>query len=255
VRPLTRTWRLLAVTAGLVTIASGCSLPSFGAPDSAAEEGDSILSLWQGFFLTALGVAGLVWGLLIYVLLRFRKSVNPAGGGDSDVDELPSQRAYNIPVEVIYTSVPIFVVAVLFGFSVATEDEVVTLSDEPAVEVDVIGFQWSWQFHYPAQDVTVTPIPGADPPELVLPVDQPSHLNLITTDIGHSFWVPDFLTKRDLIPGIDNTIEVTPTRLGTFIGRCAEFCGLDHWRMYFTVRVVSADDFDAWIAEQRDATA
>jgi cytochrome c oxidase subunit II len=255
VRPLTRTWRLLAVTVGLVTVASGCSLPTFGAPDSAAEEGDSILSLWQGFFLTALGVAGLVWGLLIYVLLRFRKSANPAGGGDSDVDELPSQRAYNIPVEVIYTSVPILVVAALFGFSVATEDEVVSLTDDPAVEVDVIGFQWSWQFHYLDEDVTVTPVPGADPPELVLPVDQPAHLNLITTDIAHSFWVPDFLAKRDLIPGIDNTIEITPTRPGTYVGRCAEFCGLDHWRMYFTVRVVSEDDFAAWIAEHRDTDA
>lgn len=232
-------------------MASGCGLPSFGAPDPATEQGESVVSLWQGFFLTALAVAGLVWGLLIYVLIRFRRRRQPR----DDEEDLPSQVAYNVPIEVIYTSVPVLVVAALFGFSVATETEVTALSDEPAVEVDVIGFQWSWQFRYLDEDVTVTPTPGAEPPELVLPIGQPTQLNLISTDIAHSFWVPDFLSKRDLIPGIDNTIEITPTRLGSYAGRCAEFCGLDHWRMHFSVRVVSEDDFQAWLDEQRVVAA
>ena len=67
------------------------------------------------------------------------------------------------------------------------------------------------------------------------------------------FWVPDFLSKRDLIPGVDNVIELTPTRTGSFVGRCAEFCGLDHWRMGFSVRVVPPAEYRQWVVEQQAA--
>jgi len=250
VRPLPRTWRFLAagvvLTAGLL---AGCDLPGFGAPDPASKEGESIWSLWQGFFIAALGVGALVWGLLIFVLVRYRRRN----------DDIPSQSAYNIPLEVIYTVLPVIAVAVLFGFSVATEREVTGLDDEAAVTVDVIGFQWSWEFRYldpdggDDADVVVSVIGSPeDPPELVLPVDQAIHLRLISNDVAHSFWVPDFLSKRDLIPGIHNEIQVTPTEVGTYDGRCAEYCGLDHWRMSYSVRVVSQADYDDWLADAID---
>ena len=70
---------------------------------------------------------------------------------------------------------------------------------------------------------------------MVIPVGQPVELRLVSADVNHSFWVPDFLSKRDLIPGVDNEISVTPTEIGSYVGRCAEFCGLDHWRMNYTV--------------------
>ena len=249
-RPLPRTWRFLAagvvLTAGLL---AGCDLPGFGAPDPASKEGESIWSLWQGFFIAALGVGALVWGLLIFVLVRYRRRN----------DDIPSQSAYNIPLEVIYTVLPVIAVAVLFGFSVATEREVTGLDDEAAVTVDVIGFQWSWEFRYldpdggDDADVVVSVIGSPeDPPELVLPVDQAIHLRLISNDVAHSFWVPDFLSKRDLIPGIRNEIQVTPTEVGTYDGRCAEYCGLDHWRMSYSVRVVSQADYDDWLADAID---
>ena len=249
-RPLPRTWRFLAagvvLTAGLL---AGCDLPGFGAPDPASKEGESIWSLWQGFFIAALGVGALVWGLLIFVLVRYRRRN----------DDIPSQSAYNIPLEVIYTVLPVIAVAVLFGFSVATEREVTGLDDEAAVTVDVIGFQWSWEFRYldpdggDDADVVVSVIGSPeDPPELVLPVDQAIHLRLISNDVAHSFWVPDFLSKRDLIPGIHNEIQVTPTEVGTYDGRCAEYCGLDHWRMSYSVRVVSQADYDDWLADAID---
>ena len=249
-RPLPRTWRFLAagvvLTAGLL---AGCDLPGFGAPDPASKEGESIWSLWQGFFIAALGVGALVWGLLIFVLVRYRRRN----------DDIPSQSAYNVPLEVIYTVLPVIAVAVLFGFSVATEREVTGLDDEAAVTVDVIGFQWSWEFRYldpdggDDADVVVSVIGSPeDPPELVLPVDQAIHLRLISNDVAHSFWVPDFLSKRDLIPGIHNEIQVTPTEVGTYDGRCAEYCGLDHWRMSYSVRVVSQADYDDWLADAID---
>jgi cytochrome c oxidase subunit 2 len=240
--PALRLWRRLAIAVPLAL--SGCDLPDFGAPDAASEEGRSILSLWQGFFLAGLAVATLVWGLLIYVLLRYRRRRS------DDDDGVPSQKPYNIPMEVFYTATPVAVVALLFGFSVATEQDVTGLRNDPAVVVDVVGFQWSWQFVYPDEDVTVDGEPG-QPPEMVLPVGRTSRLRLATSDVNHAFWVPDFLSKRDLIPGVDNEIDVTPTRTGSFVGRCAEYCGLDHWQMYFSVRVVSQADYEAWLEEQQ----
>jgi cytochrome c oxidase subunit 2 len=240
--PRTRCCASGVVALGFGWILAGCELPSFGAPDSASDEGDRILSLWQGMFVAALAVGALVWGLLIFVLLRYRRSKRHTE------DELPSQNAYNIPLEAVYTTIPILIVAVLFGFSVFTENKVNAVDhDSDAVKVDVIGFQWSWEFRYPDEHITIIGEPGK-PPELVLPVDRPAHLQLISNDVNHSFWVPDFLSKRDLIPGVDNEIQITPTKTGSYIGRCAEFCGLDHWRMNYTVRVVSAADYDAWLA-------
>jgi cytochrome c oxidase subunit II len=239
VRRLAGRWRVIA-TAALVSGAAGCSLPSFGAPDPKSEQGDSIFSLWQGFFIAALAVAALVWGLLIFVIVRYRRRN----------DEIPDQTGYHIPLEIFYTAAPVVVVAVLFGVSVATERNVNELDPEPATRIDVIGFQWSWQFHYRDEEITITGEPGV-PPELVIPVGQPTALRLISADVAHSFWVPDFLSKRDLIPGVDNEIDVTPTEVGDYVGRCAEFCGLDHWRMTYSVRVVSQDEYDAWVAEQR----
>lgn len=231
-------WRLVAVAAA-ATIATGCELPGFGAPDPKSTEGESIYSLWQGFFIASIFVALLVWGLIIYSIIRYRRRD----------EEMPSQKPYNIPVEILYTTAPVLIVAVLFGFSVATEGVATEVPDDPAVRIEVVGFQWSWQFVYPDEDIVVTGDPG-EPPEMVIPLGQPTELVLVSTDVNHSFWVPDFLSKRDLIPGVNNSIAVTPTEVGSYVGRCAEFCGLDHWRMYFSVRVVSQDDYDAWIDEQ-----
>lgn len=251
-RPTPNPWRLVAVAVVLLAVTAGAiafalaawDLPTFGLPEPASEEGDSIAHLWRGFFLAAAAVGALVWGLLIYCLLRFRRR-----RGD---DSIPRQTRYNIPFEILYTAAPIVTVAVLFGFSVAAEERVTEVDDTADVSVEVIGFQWSWQFNYADEDISITGEPEA-PPELVLPVDQVVHLRLVSNDVNHSFWVPDFLSKRDLIPGVDNEIQVTPTRTGTYVGRCAEFCGLDHWRMNYTVRVVTADEYEDWVLEQRAA--
>jgi cytochrome c oxidase subunit 2 len=248
VRPTPGTRRLWPLAAALAVALAGCDLPTFGAPDAKSEQGESITSLWQGFFLTAIGVAVLVWGLLIYVVIRYRRRRNP-DGSDAD-DGIPSQRPYNVPLEIAYTAAPVVVVAVLFGFSVATQENVNHLDSEPAAVVEVVGFQWSWQFVYPDEDVTITGEPG-EPPEMVLPVGEPSRLVLRADDVDHSFWVPDFLSKRDLIPGVHNEIDVTPTEPGQYIGRCAEFCGLDHWRMNFSVRVVPEAEYQDWLDEHR----
>jgi cytochrome c oxidase subunit 2 len=155
-------------------------------------------------------------------------------------------------MEVLYTATPIVLVAVLFALSVAGQGTVTDTTDEPDVRVEVVGFQWQWQFRYPDQDVVVSG--STDRPALlVLPVDRTSQLDLVSADVNHSFWVPEFLSKRDLIIGIDNVIDVTPTETGSWLGRCAEYCGLDHWRMYFEVHVVAPDEFERWAEEAAQA--
>nr|MDQ3294894.1 cytochrome C oxidase subunit II [Actinomycetota bacterium] len=163
------------------------------------------------------------------------------------------QNPYNIPIEILYTVAPVVIVAALFGFSISTQDAATALSDDPDVVVDVVGFQWQWRFTYPDEGVSLVGTPESGPPELVLPIGETVRFNLVADDVVHSFWVPNFLEKRDLIPGVDNALDITPNRLGTYPGRCAEFCGLDHWRMGFTVRVVEADEFAAWAADAADA--
>ncbi|MCU1453911.1 MAG: coxB [Acidimicrobiales bacterium] len=198
--------------------------------------------LWSGFFVGAALVTLLVWGLLVWVVLRYRRR--------PDDDGLPSQKAYNIPVEIAYTAIPIVIVAVLFALSVTTQRRVTNVSPKPDVIVTVVGFQWGWQFAYDGLGFTVIAAPG-QPPEMVLPLGSRARLKLVTNDVNHAFWVPKFLEKRDLIPGVRNEIDVTTTKLGSYVGRCAEFCGLDHWAMYFSVRVVPPADYQRWIAQKR----
>lgn len=220
---------------------ASCALPSFGAPDPATEQGREVFDLYRAFAAAAAGVGVFVTVLLVYVIIRYRRRP------DQDPGEVPSQKPYNVPIEVLYTAVPLLIVAVLFVFSVRTEDRVSAETDRPDLVVDVTGFQWQWQFTYVDAGLTVTGAPESGIPELVLPAERTTRLELRTTDVIHSFWVPDFLVKRDMIPGIDNAIDVTPTELGTFDGVCAEYCGLDHGRMRFSVRVLPPDEFDEWL--------
>jgi len=218
-----------------------CELPRFGAPDAASSQGEEILGLWKGTFLAAMGVAAVVWSLIIFVLLRYRRRN----------DDVPRQNPYNVPVEVLYTVAPILIVAGLFAFTVRTEHEVSHLTAHPDLVVEVRGFQWQWQFTYVDDGVVITGDNAAAKPELVLPVGQTVRLRLVSDDVAHSFWVPDFLHKRDLIPGVHNEIDVDVVRAGVYEGRCAEYCGLDHYRMTFAVRAVPPDEFDAWVEEAR----
>jgi cytochrome c oxidase subunit 2 len=227
-----------------VVAIAGCGDERFGAQAPVTEQAHHTLGLWRGFFITAAVVGALVLGMIAFVLIRFRRRG----------DEIPSQKDAHIPLEIVYTLTPIVVVAVLFAFSVAVEHKVNREVAQPDLVVNVTGFQWGWQFDYPDQHVTITATANESRPQLVLPVGRTSRLVLRTQDVNHSFWVPPFLVKRDMIAGVDNTIDVTPDRVGTYDGRCAEYCSLDHWRMVFVVRVVPADQFSQALAEAQQAT-
>ena len=235
-------WRRLAPLLGAIALA-GCGAPAFDSKRGASDQGGAIFGLWQGEVVAALVVGGLVWGLVVFAVLRYRRRG----------DDVPTQRQYVVPLEVTYTVVPILVVAAIFGFTYRTQRDVNDLAEDPDLVVDVRGFQWQWQFHYQDEDVTVTGLPD-EPPVMVLPVGATVRLVLTSEDVIHSFYVPDFLYKRDAIPGVRNEIDVRVTDPGRYDGACAEFCGLDHARMTFVVEAVPRAEFDAWVDDHRDAT-
>ena len=249
--------RLLKGTVALSMLAlaaTACSTenPRLGLPTPVTEQGKRILTLWQGSWLAALAVGALVWGLIIWAVLFHRKRS----------DQLPPQVRYNLPIEMLYTVVPFIIIAVLFYFTARDETylDKVTKNPQPGqvTVVNVTAFQWSWQFDYP--QYKTTPIVGAptspDTPNKVMfeiPVGKPVRFHLESKDVIHSFWVPSFIFKRDIIPGAKSgqDFEVTPTKTGTYEGRCAELCGVDHGRMLFQVKIVPQAEFDQFISSHK----
>lgn len=222
---------------------TGCDA-RFGFPEARSEQGRAVLGLWQFSFVAAAGVGGLTLGLILWSVFRYRAK---------DADHIPRQTEMHVPLEILYTIVPFVIVAVLFGLTFAAQRDVDRKATGDVLAVEVTGFQWQWRFHYPQQGVTLVGGPTApevaDPaPTLVLPVGRPVRVVLMSTDVIHAFWVPDFLFKKDNIPGRRNEFELTVRDAGVYVGRCAEFCGLNHDRMTFKVRAVPSDQFAAELA-------
>ncbi len=230
-----------------LTACSSDELPKFAMPNQddgpVTDQAPRILLLWQGAWIAALAVGLVVWGLIIAAVIFYRRRRSDTG--------LPPQVRYNVPIEVMYTVIPLIIVSVFFFFTARDEERVLNVSSDPQHEITVTGIQWSWQFTYVSdgdQNTTVTGTPG-EPPLLVLPEGESVKFTLESDDVNHAFWVPAFLFKLDVIPGQRNVFEITPKKIGTYKGRCAEFCGQDHARMLFYVQVVSPDEFQTYVAE------
>lgn len=220
-------------------VAQNTEFTRLGMPAPATEEAPIILRLWQGSWLVAVFVALIVWGALALALLLYRRR---------RTTEVPEQTRYNIPIEVLYTIVPLVIVIGLFAFTFRDQNKLTALSEKPDQIVNVIGFRWGWTFNYVTEGTFTTGTPG-DRPTLYLPVDERVRFELTSPDVIHSFWIPAFLYKMDVIPGRVNMFEVTPNVIGTYPGRCAELCGVDHARMLFNVEVLSKDDFARKMAQ------
>ncbi len=213
-----------------------------------------LIDLWNGSWIAALAVGAVVWGLTIWCIVVYRKRKND--------DQLPVQLRYHVPLELMYTVIPILMIGVLFFFSTKVTGEFQDVSAEPDVEIEVYGKQWSWDFNYLSDDVyfsgervQLTGEVGVEEtlPTLYLPVDETVEFTLKSRDVAHSFWIPAFLYKVDLIPGRTNTFQVTPEREGTYSGKCAELCGEFHSEMLFNVEVVDRATYDDEMAALREA--
>ncbi|HEY2166692.1 MAG TPA: cytochrome c oxidase subunit II [Jatrophihabitantaceae bacterium] len=304
--------RLALLTGALSLLLTGCTAHDaerdlrFGWPTGVTKQGEEMRVLWTWSGVAALVVGVLVWGLIFWCCIRYRRRTPDA--------PLPRQTKYNLPLEIAYTIAPLLIIAVLFARTVVVEDNVDALSKNPDVRIQVDAFKWNWQFEYHSYTddsgtVHDTYYPGVtsqadaagnaedkqegttgnvtcnesssndsfscgasgttntnaalyistvgtdeEIPILVLPVNKSIRVVEHSEDVVHSFWVPEFLFKRDVIPygttntGRDNQFEFTPTSTGSFVGRCAELCGTYHSEMNFEVRVVPDNVFIAYLA-------
>ncbi|MGE5122982.1 MAG: cytochrome c oxidase subunit II [Acidobacteriaceae bacterium] len=187
--------------------------------------------LWMISFLFSL-----IMVTLVYSLIAFHRKKGEAGEG--------AYLTGNSTLEVSWTAIPLVAVLVL-AYAGAKTLGSIQLIDPTALKVQVTAGQWYWQFAYPDYGVTST--------DLYLPVNIQVDLQMTSVDVIHSFWVPEFRVKQDIIPGRTVDMRVTPSLIGNYTVRCAELCGLRHAYMETGVKVVSQADFASWIAKQQSA--
>ncbi|MGI4895491.1 MAG: aa3-type cytochrome oxidase subunit II [Janthinobacterium lividum] len=247
-----------AVAATSALLLSGCagewpdaSIGNFFLPDAskgATNMTGRISTLWDGSWIAALAVGILVWGLTIWTVVAYRRRKKDP--------EFPAQVRYNMPIEILYTIVPVMMVGVLFYYTARDQQAVLDTSKPADVTIDVVGKKWSWDFNYldeqnspvaydTGRQADLSGNSGVEDqlPTLYLPVNESVEFHLYSRDVIHSFWIPAFLFKMDTIPGSPNKFQVTPTKEGEFQGKCAELCGEYHSEMLFNVRVVSAQEY------------
>lgn len=207
------------------------------------EQARDMDGLWNVFLIGAAVVGLLVIVLVVRVVTRARGRTT-----------LPHQQHENVPLEILYTAVPFVAVCALFAATWVVLDRVehVGAAGDADLVIEVVGFQWQWQFVYPDGVVET----GTDDvnPVLALPADTTVRFELTSIDVIHSFWIPGFRYKRDMFPGETSAFQVDigdTTGSWPDTGVCAEFCGLDHTTMRFDVAVMSAGDFDTWLEEHR----
>ncbi len=246
-------WVSLPLAATLILVLTGCSSYEFSRGFLPGEPGvtnhtDMIVNFWNGSWIVLWAVGLVAWGLMFYAVIVYRRRK-----GDNT---MPEQMRYNNPIEALFTVVPLVMVIGFFAFTADTMEKIERPVDSE-MHIQVIGKQWSWDFNYKDNNVYETGIQSqfegelgseAALPTLYLPVNTSVEIELSSRDVVHSFWVIDFLYKKDTFPGKTNYMYFTPQREGTYKGKCAELCGEYHSMMLFNVKVVSRAEFDAQMA-------
>jgi cytochrome c oxidase subunit II len=215
-------------------------------PPAVTEQGARIRDLYTIVFLIAVVVFFVVEGLIIWTVVRYRRKP-----GDN---ALPAQTHGNAIAEVVWTVVPTLIVAFLFVISWQTLNHVEVVSADPQTRIKAVAGQFQWTFEYLDESgentVYTQLLPAGDDGGLVLPAGRTVQLSLESPDVIHAFYVPQFLFKRDVVPGRINRFEFTVGEQyagQTFRGQCAELCGAGHRLMLFDVHAYTPADFDAWL--------
>ena len=261
-------WAAVPIAATLSLVLAGCTqaqlngfLPGFveGEPP-VTNHTERVSGLWVTSWIVLLVVGVITWGLTIWAVIAYRRRKGQTG--------LPVQLRYNMPIEVFYTIVPLILVLGFFAFTARDQQAIEQrfAADEVDVKIEAIAKQWAWDFNYVNEDVYSAGIQAQlveegpagsvdqeELPKLVLPVGANVEIALEARDVIHSFWVVDFLYKKDMFPGKTNYLSFVPEREGTYAGKCAELCGEYHSLMLFNVEVVSQSEYDDYIESLRDA--
>ncbi|QKJ19648.1 aa3-type cytochrome oxidase subunit II [Microbacterium hominis] len=259
-------WALIPAGIAAAVVLAGCTptelngfLPGFvedGTP--ATDRTEMVSGLWVNSWIVLLVVGVITWGLMGWAAIAYRRRKGQTG--------LPVQLRYNMPIEIFYTIVPLILVIGFFAFTARDQAILETQHEDPDVSITAIGKQWSWDFQYTGDtDADTVYSMGvqaqtdergnviSELPTLVLPVDQSVTIKLQSRDVIHSFWIIDFLYKKDMYIGKDNFWSFTPTREGSYAGKCAELCGEYHSMMLFNVEVVSQSEYESYLASLRAA--
>lgn len=232
-------WQGLVVVFVGFLITAACSGPQAqSAMRPASETAQQLQDLFEGIFWWAVAVFAIVEGALLLTVLRFR-----SGRGEA-VAQPPKHVHGNTLVELAWTLAPA-VVLVMIAVPTITTIWVVDrpTTDPDALVIEVVGHQWWWEFRYPEFDIVTAN-------ELHLPVGRTIDLRLTSADVIHSFWIPQLAGKRDVVPGHENTLWFAADSVGTYIGQCAEFCGLSHALMKLEAVVDEPEAFAAWVRTQ-----
>ena len=252
-------WAAIPIAAVTTIALAGCTQEQLqgwlpGDPDT-TNHTSSIIGLWVTSWIVLLVVGVITWGLIIWAAVVYRRRKGQTG--------LPVQLRYNLPIEIFYTIVPLILVLGFFAFTARDQAQIEEPTKNPDVQIEVFGKRWAWDFNYVTDNAYSAGVQADFNPDgsidtdnlpvLVLPVDKSIEIKIESRDVIHSFWVVDFLYKKDMIPGKSNYMYFTPTKEGTYQGKCAELCGEYHSLMLFTVKVVSEEDYKAYIAEQKAA--
>lgn len=249
--------RTVALAAGASSLLVGCAgqakpngLPS--EPGITNHTG-RIIDLWDYSWIAALAVGAVTWILILWCVAVYRKRK-----GD---EKIPEQTRAHVPLELMYVAVPLIMVAALFRWTVVDTAAVTDTSADPDVRIQMIGKQWAWDINYLDDDVytagvqaRLTGEPGVEETltDLYLPVGELVDIQLNSRDVIHSFWVPAFLNKLDMVPGRTNHMQFIPEKVGVYQGKCAELCGEYHASMLFNVKVVEREEYDAYIQSLRE---
>jgi cytochrome c oxidase subunit 2 len=262
-------WVALPLAIASAVALAGCSpttangfLPGFDEEGGQATNHTSMVAgLWTTSWIVVLAVGVITWALMGWAAIAYRRRKGQSG--------LPVQLRYNMPIEMFFTIAPVILVLGFFAFTARDQAELETQYENPDVCITAIGKQWAWDFQYNGDDCNdtenavwtmgVQAQPDAEGniinevPELVLPVNKEVTLQLESRDVIHSFWIVDFLYKKDMYPGRENYWSFTPTKEGEYVGKCAELCGQYHSMMLFNVKVVSESEYENYIASLESA--
>ncbi|MBX9928884.1 MAG: cytochrome c oxidase subunit II, partial [Gemmatimonadaceae bacterium] len=229
----------LAVLALVLTACGGGVAYPNSTFNSTTEVNDLSTHLWDKLLFWGTVVFVIVEAILLYTIIRYRRK-------DGAPD--PEQVHGNTALEITWTVIPVLILALIAVPTVETIFKTQAKAPADALEVEVIGHQWWWEFRYPSLGVTTAN-------ELYLPAGKTVNFSLQTKDVLHSFWVPQLGGKRDLISNHTNHIWYTPKdslAMSVFNGFCVEYCGASHANMRFRAYVVSPTDFEAWAAHNAD---
>ncbi|WP_440131402.1 aa3-type cytochrome oxidase subunit II [Canibacter zhuwentaonis] len=218
--------------------------------EGATNHTPDITGLWTTSWIILLIVGLIAWGLVAWAAVAYRRRRGETGA--------PVQLRYNMPIETLFTVLPVVLIIGFFAFTAKTMSDIERPIANPENKVEVIAKRWAWDFNYTKENVHFSGVqvqtdssgsPVAKTmPVLYLPVNKTTEIALESRDVIHSFWVVEYLYKKDMIPGKTNYMYLTPTKTGTFTGKCAELCGEYHSNMLFEVRVVEQVEYDAYIA-------